>query len=271
MPRQAGSTVTPNENVNVAQENKDIFSLKSAITDNVKMITKGLIPGVPKEVIIKPIQRKDKKKVLMNSKGEGIIMGLLQSSIVSPTDFDVYNLLPFETQYLLYRLRVLTYGDEYKYIENCPHCGHGNELELPLNEMPIKEVPDDFKIQFDIKLPRIGHVLTCRLLNEREYLNASKTADEIRENFNSENDAADVIWQARIVAINGDNSLTPIQKSQYLDELIDLDFEYLTHEYFKAEGNYGLQSEFTYTCENCNKLVESNMPSVYTFFRPQFK
>ena len=40
--------------------------------------------------------------------------------------------------------------------------------------------------------------------------------------------------------------------------------------YVQKEGNYGLQTKLKFNCDNCGKFVESNMPSIYTFFRPKF-
>lgn len=266
MPRTA--TNKPDNLNNSLKENSNaIFNQQSALTETVFLPSKGLIPGVPKKVVIKAIQRKDKKKILM-SETDNILLSLLQASIVSPENFNVYNLLPFESTYLLYRLRVLTYGANHIFKEKCPYCNALNDVEMDLNSIPVEELPDDFKITFDIQLPVSGDILTCKLLTEGETISLNKQAKELKSNTNNSTIEMDILWESRIIAINGNDKLAPIEKTQYLDEMNDYDSEYFMEYYFDCEGDYGLQSKLNYICDKCGEKVESNMPNIYTFFRP---
>ena len=268
MPRQAA---TKPENINEFKENaNNVFKQTTALTETVKMPSRGMIPNVPTEVVIKAIQRKDKKKLLM-SETDDILMSLLQYSIVSPQDFNVYNLLPFESNYLLYRLRILTYGPSHTFREKCPYCGEINNVDMDLNSIPILELPDGFNMIFDIQLPISGDVLKCKLLTEGEKNTISKKATELKEATGNKSAEIDMIWESRIVAINGSANLAPIEISQYLDEMNDYDSEYFMEYYLKYEGNYGLQTKLSFKCDKCGKFVESQMPSIYTFFRPTIK
>lgn len=268
MPRTATSN-PENINATLKENANNVFNQQSALTEVVKMPSKGLIPNVPKEVTIRAIQRKDKKKILM-SETDDILLSLLQSCIVAPTDFNVYNLLPFESEYLLYRLRILTYGPSNTFKHRCQFCGETNDVEMDLNAIPILELPDKFKTSFDIQLPVSGTILTCKLLTEGEKSTVNKQAKELKNATGNENIDMDMIWEARIVAINGNSKLAPIEKTQFLDEMNDYDSEYFMEYYLKYEGNYGLQSKLKYSCDKCGRVNESEMPSIYTFFRPTF-
>ena len=268
MPRTAANKP---ENVNnTLKENAtNVFNQQSALTEVVKMPSRGMVPGVPKEVTIRAIQRKDKKKLLMSETND-VLLSLLQYSIVSPTDFNVYNLLPFESEYLLYRLRILTYGPNHTFKQQCRFCGELNDVEMDLNAIPVLELPDGFKTTFDIPLPVSGNILTCKLLTEGEKATINKQSRELQNATGDENVGLDMIWEARIVAINGEKKLAPIEKTQFMDEMNDYDSEYFMEYYSNYEGNYGLQTKLKYACDKCGKVNESAMPSIYTFFRPTF-
>lgn len=267
MPRT--STKTPEANETLKSNAKSTFQQTSPLVEKINMISKGLLPGIPKEVTIRAIQRKDKKKLLMSNVDDPLL-ALLQECVVTPNNFNVYNLLGFEAEYLLYRLRVLTYGAEYTFKENCPYCGGTNDVNVDLSNIPILDVPDDFSIIFDIPLPVSGDVLTCKLLTEGEKINISKSAKQFKEEAGNQSAEIDMIWESRIVAINGNSKIAPIEISQYLDSMNDYDSEYFMEYYANKEGNYGLQTKLKFNCDNCGKYVESNMPSIYTFFRPKF-
>lgn len=268
MPRQA-SVKPENQNVEMKETANHVFNQSSALTETILMPSRGMIPGVPKEITIRAIQRKDKKKLLM-SETSNVLLSLLQYAVVSPADFNVFDLLPFESEYLLYRLRILTYGPMNTFKHRCPICGAINEVEMNLNDIPIIELPDGFKRTFDIPLPVSGNVLTCRLLSEGEKLALDKQSKDLEAAMGKENADLDLIWEARIIAINGESKLAPIEKMQFLDEMNDYDSEYFMEYYNKYEGNYGLQTKLKYICDDCGKAVDSEMPSIYTFFRPTF-
>lgn len=270
MPRQAtNKQITDNESLKT--QSLDVFSQNTALTETVKMPSKGKIQGIPEEIVIKAIQRKDKKKVLM-SETDNILLSLLQSSIISPKDFNVFNLLPFESKYLLYRLRVLTYGPDHTFKEKCPYCGHLNNVDINLNDIPIVEVPDNFNVVFDMPpLPVSGLQLKCKLLTEGELLKLNKQAEELKKGTGNNNIDVDLVWDARVIAVNGNSKLAPIEIEQILDNLTDYDSEYFMEYYNKYAGHYGLQTQLKYVCDDCKSAVESEMPSIYTFFRPTFK
>ena len=268
MPRQAANNLA-NTSTTLKENATNVFNQSTALTEVVKMPSRGMIPGVPKEVTIKAIQRKDKKKLLM-SETDDVLLSLLQYSIVAPADFNVYDLLPFESKYLLYRLRILTYGPNHTFKQQCQFCGEVNDVDMDLNSIPILELPDNFKVTFDIALPVSGTILTCKLLTEGEKIAINKQAKELKNATGNENVDVDMIWESRVIAINGETKLAPIEKTQFLDEMNDYDSEYFMEYYLKYEGNYGLQTKLKYSCDKCERLNESEMPSIYTFFRPTF-
>lgn len=246
------------------------FNQSAPLTEKVKLITKGLVPKVPANVTLKAIQRKDKKKVLL-SDADDMLLALLQNAIVHPTSFNVFDLLPFESEYLLYRLKVLTYGNEHTFNEVCPHCGKTNSVTINLNDIPIEPVPDDFKTVFDIPpLPVSGDVITCKMLTEGENIAIQNEIKKMQEATGNDQFDIDILWEYRIVAINGNNKIAPIEITQYLDNLSDYDSEYFMAYYTDKLGNYGLQKNISYTCDNCGKIVSKDLPSIYTFFRPTF-
>ena len=267
MPRTASNP--ENVNVTLKENANNVFSQPSALTEVIKMPSKGLINGVPKEVTIRAVQRKDKKKLLM-SETDNVLLSLLQYSVVSHTDFNVYDLLPFESEYLLYRLRILTYGPKHTFKQHCKFCGEINEVELDLNSIPVLDLPSNFKLTFDIQLPVSGNVLTCKLLTEGEKIAINKQSKELQNATGDEQAGLDMIWESRVIAINGNKKLAPIEKTQFLDEMNDYDSEYFMEYYSHYEGNYGLQNKLKFACDKCNKFNESSMPSIYTFFRPTF-
>lgn len=253
------------------EEAKVLFNQTSALIETVQLPTRGLLPNVPKEITIRAIQRKDKKKILM-SNADNIVIALLQECIVTPKDFNVYELLPFEINYLIYRLRILSYGSTNTFNETCPYCGGKNDVNVNLNDIPIIEVPDNFKTTFNIgPLPISQAIITCKLLSEGEVIEIAKQAKDFADVTGNKYANLDMLWESRIISINGVDKISPLEKTTFLDGLTDLDSEYLMEYYDAYNGNYGLQTKLHYICDHCKGEVNSDMPSIYSFFRPKFE
>lgn len=267
MPRQ---TANKENKENLKANEMDIISTNTPITETVHLPSRGLIPGIPESVIIKPVQRKDKKKILMSEVNNPLLV-LLQSCIISPPNFNVYDLLPFDSEYLLFRLRILTYGAEHTFRLTCSNCGHINDVDADFNDIQIEPVPDDFSLTFKLpKLPINGSSITFRLLTEGDLTNIDKKAEELIEATNNKSARIDMLWESRIAAIN-DQALSPIEISQFLDELTDYDSEYLMEYYSEFSNDYGIQHKLHYKCDQCHQIEEGTLPSVYSFFRPDIK
>ena len=249
----------------------DVFTQNSVLTATVNLPSNGKIKGIPKQVVIKAIQRKDKKKALL-SDDDDILLSLLQACIISPENFNIYNLLPFEVEYLLYRLRILTYGSEHTFKDRCPHCGHTNEVNVDLNALEIVGADSNFEMIFEIPpLPVSGMRITCKLLTEGELKSINKTSQSLKNSIGNNSATIDLIWEKRIVGINGKTDLVPIEITQILDDLNDYDSEYMMEYYSAYSSKYGLQTKLHYICDECNESITSDMPNIYTFFRPKFK
>ena len=70
-------------------------------------------------------------------------------------------------EFLLHKLRTITYGPKYKLECTCPICLNRNTETLDLSEFPVIECPDDFESLLTVELPQTKHVVTMKLQTPR--------------------------------------------------------------------------------------------------------
>lgn len=56
------------------------------------------------------------------------------------------NLLIIDRDFLLAKIRQITFGDIVKVTYTCSSCGNQNDEEVDLSKLPVEYFPDDFQV-----------------------------------------------------------------------------------------------------------------------------
>jgi hypothetical protein len=79
------------------------------------------------------------EKMRLAGTGFEVIPQLIGACTVSPEDVDVSELKLFDIQFLMYKLRIITYGPDYHLHLTCPHCGKEFDVKINLDELVAKK------------------------------------------------------------------------------------------------------------------------------------
>jgi len=226
----------------------------------------------PSEVSLRSLTTFEEKIRLSGQGFYQTMSKLIDTVTESPEDFNSQDLTVFDFYFLMYKMRSVTYGHNYKVTVTCPHCNKTSVLTVDLDEIKVKTLPDDFVEPFKVgPLPRSGDVLECRFLRIKDYLKNEKRAKEILRNTpNYEGDPANLLAVAsRIVTINGEEK-TSIEKEMYVEKMNALDNAYLTQYCDFIEDKVGMDTECHDTCPGCGEDLIFDLPFNREFFRPTF-
>jgi hypothetical protein len=78
------------------------------------------------------------------------------------SNYDASRLLSYDVYYLLYALRNISYGSDYKFDCKCAECGKEFKKEINIEEVDWEEIPNDVKDVNEIKLS-VGYTVKIRL------------------------------------------------------------------------------------------------------------
>lgn len=185
---------------------------------------------------------------------------LLNNCILN--NFDAKNFTAYDTYYLIYALRQITYGSDYKFNIECDSCGKINECEIDMNEVEFSELEGDETSEKTIKLPVSKFTITIRngvIGDESEIKKLSKKNEE----------AGDVIlsYVVRTIALLDDKD-EPVNPSDFIDFFLALpgrDRAAITEAFKNIDG---LQvPKIGYVCPKCGTEHEIEIPFTKEFFR----
>jgi hypothetical protein len=147
------------------------------IGEGMELPSKGLIYDVPVNsyVELRSMTARDEMKRLSPSTSQfKTLADIIEGCMIEKPAVHVYDMALGDYEYLLHRLRIVTYGDEYKVTIRCPYCGKEVETIAHLEHLVLKDFDKEkYDTAKTITLPRSKHTITLkpqspRTLDENE-------------------------------------------------------------------------------------------------------
>lgn len=226
---------------------------------------------MPEEFTLRAMTTLEEKMRLASSDGFKIIPQIIKACCVDATP-DLRRLKIFDLQYLMYKLRVVTYGPDYEISITCPYCGKTNKFTINLDDIPVNEVPSGFVEPFEIgPLPVNGDIVGCRFMTTLDYDNLQRESRRILNKYPDYVGDPEMIlrWNYCILNKNGEE-LTIRDIQPYIEGLHAKDLRFLESKYDKLSSSFGLDLAMVEKCDNCERDIEFTLPMTSEFFRPEY-
>lgn len=225
-----------------------------------KDLDDGLANG---EITIRPMSLAD-EEILGNktySKNGTIFSKLLDSCIFN--DVNVKKLIPYDVFYLLYYLRKITYGEDYKFEITCPECGKKYEKTIDISEVEWEEIEDKAVRGIKtIKLPVSKFTLTIEaptLGNEEEVVKISKKFED------SSDTILNYVVRTRELLDDNGEPVNPDDYADFFEALPGKDRAEITKAFEKIEDL--TVPVVKMSCPKCSAEDEASIPFTKDFFR----
>ena len=225
-----------------------------------KDLDDGLANG---EITIRPMSLAD-EEILGNktySKNGTIFSKLLDSCIVN--DVNVKKLIPYDVFYLLYYLRKITYGEDYKFEITCPECGKKYEKTIDISEVEWEEIEDKtVRGVKTVKLPVSKFTLTIEaptLGNEEEVVKISKKFED------SSDTILNYVVRTRELLDDNGEPVNPDDYADFFEALPGKDRAEITKAFEKIEDL--TVPVVKMSCPKCSAEDEASIPFTKDFFR----
>lgn len=183
---------------------------------------------------------------------------------VITSNFDARKLCSYDSLYLMYALRKLSYGDDYTFKVKCPSetCNKEFETEINISDVPFEELDKELKPVRKIKLPVSKYTVTMKVnrLEDEEELEKMKKMTVNKDTL--ESILGLVIKTIEILDENGD-PLNPKDWKEFYSVLPAMDRVRISKEF----SNDGKSPLITITCPKCGEEFSISMPFQSDFFR----
>lgn len=210
------------------------------------------------------------EKILYTAKDFSFIKKIVKACCVEPKDLDIKTLHPNDLIYLLYAIRLITFGEKYHDERKCPDCGLKQDIVIDISEMEMTQLDTEgLTEKLQVKLPVAKDELQLALLNQGDL-------DEIDRKVNSGlskgtvRNAGDYEYVLKLEKIIDSNLTNPFEnrekKMAYIDKMNARDLAAIQATINKIE--FGFDTTVYRECEGCGKEMEVTGTICPEFFHP---
>ncbi len=247
------------------------------LTTTIELPSQGYFGG-PKKVQIRPMTVREEEILYLSDDNPTYLDDIALSCIVSPKNITLDQLHPNDLLYILYAIRNISFGPEYKQNSICPSCRMNNLITVDITKMPLDLLDQSYvDIMREVDLRDRKDTVTINLPTEGELLRLDESIKEgIKRNKITDMEQAKryefrARRDAHIKAVNGQEFKDKKSKEQYMESLTSRDYNLITGAGSKVRESFGLDRTIDVKCSNCHRQYESEAAIVPEFFRPDYE
>ena len=221
------------------------------------------------KVTIHPIRAAEEKILAGMTGAQGRVldsMNLLLERCLAE-DIKPDDLTTTDWYFLMVRVRIVSYGEEYPFSVRCRNCRETFEHTVNLTELEMRTLPDDFSEPFELELPMSKETVGLRLLRGSD----EKTIFKAHRLGKSKSPLESASYLKRIesmvvtvdgVEFDGKNSIR--DKKQWVENLVGLDSGALQSHVSKMDSGYS--GKIPVECSACAYDFSIMLPWESNFF-----
>jgi len=195
---------------------------------------------------------------------------IIEGCMVEKPKIHVYDMALGDYEYLLHKLRIVTYGTGYKMVLQCPHCLHTFEAETNLEQLRINDFDEEkFESLRTFVLPVSGDTIKIRFQTPRMLDETEAQVKEAKRKFRSAEIEFDLLFLLKSVIeeVNG-QKLDPTKLEVYIDKLPAKDMTKIVNNIDALNACVGIDGTLFVDCPNCGGEVRTSFRFGPEFFRP---
>lgn len=204
-----------------------------------------------------------------------VLAEVIDGCLIEKPGISSYDMCIGDFQFLMHKLRVVTYGPEYKISCKCPNCGNYDEYVVNLEDLSLDELEDFDKDKYlRLELPASKKLVELNYNTPRILDNIEKEVDRVAKQYKKQNkEMSDVDWHLlyqlvyAIKTVDG-QKLSVTQKETFCNNLVGRDYNAIINALDKLDQKVGLGLMFEVKCNQCGLNMSVPFRLTSEFFRP---
>ena len=244
-----------------------------SIAEEYTLPSKGLVYTTKINPVIKirsMTTEEEMKRLSKSDRQYKTMCEIIDDCLLENPGISAYDMCIADYQFLLHRLRVVTYGSEYNTTSRCPYCECIEYGTLDLDMLEVKECDlDEIQSLFEFTLPKTGKRIRIALQTPRMIDDISAHVAEDRKK--SKGKAADNTFiytlQSLISSVDGEH-LDPVKLEDFVRKLPMMDTNYIIKHAEKLVESFGVVPTVSTTCSVCGLDYTNTFRFSREFFGP---
>ena len=194
---------------------------------------------------------------------------VIDDCLIDKPGISAYDMCIGDYQFLLHKLRIVTYGSEYKMDSICPYCGTSNVIPIDLGELVVSEFTDDLLNYLKFTLPKTGKVIELNIQTPRMFDSIAERKQQLlqKSNDSSYDPSLLITLESLIKSVDG-KYLDPGKLSTFVRTLPMADTNMILKSAEKINMGVGLNTKVENMCKKCSLKYNTSFRITSEFFGP---
>ena len=195
---------------------------------------------------------------------------IIDTCLVDSIGISAYDLCVADYQYMLHKLRTVTYGPNYKLESRCPYCSSLNRDVINLEDLKVDIFDEEeFKKCTEFVLPSTGKRIKLRVQTPRMVDDvAFRVKEERRKNPGFVGDPSFLFTLESLIDTIDGVKPEQFRLAPFIQKLPMMDTNYILKSAQKLNNSFGLDSKLIHVCNVCGLEYTSNFRTTSEFFGP---
>ena len=228
------------------------------------------IPVNPQVELRSMTARDEMKRLNPSSSQFKTLADIIEGCMIEKPKVHVYDMALADYEYLLHKVRVVTYGTGYKIGLACPYCGEIINTEINLDQLQLKDFSmDTFEELRNFTLPDAGKLITLNFSTPRRLDEIDVKVKDLRRRFPK----ADIDFNTQVLletmvnSVDGEK-LSHTAMETFINSLTARDLLKILNNLDKLNQSFGLDNKIFVDCPKCGEEISSFFRFGTEFFRP---
>ena len=214
--------------------------------------------------------RDEMKRLSPSSTPLKTLADIIEGCCIEAPKVHVYDMSLGDYEFLLHKLRIVTYGEDYKVSLRCPECGELVETIAKLGQLDVKEYDEEeVRALQTFSLPKSGHIVTLSFLSPRMVEEMEVKVKDMKRRYKTATIDFETLVRllVNIDLIDGEKK-TETELENIVTNLPALDLQKILNNIDKLNQKIGLDNILYLTCPKCGEEVTTFFRFGPEFFRP---
>ena len=198
------------------------------------------------------------------------ICAIIDDCLVDNPGISSYDMCLSDYQFLLHKLRVVTYGADYKMQFTCPYCKSTEDAVINLDSLKVVEADNiDFSSLQEFILPQTKKKIVLKMQTPRIIDDITVKTNELKKKSNkSQGDPAFLFTLINLIDTVDGKKLDAIEREKFAVNLPMRDTNYIMKKAQKLVESFGIDTSITRTCPVCGLDYTGFFRITKEFFGP---
>lgn len=195
---------------------------------------------------------------------------IIDECLVENPGISSYDMCLADYQFLLQKLRVVTYGKNYNLQFTCPYCGTKEETTLDLDELEVTLLDSENLGDLqEFLLPKTNKRIKLKMQTPRMIDQISIQSKELdKKSKGTQGDTAFLFTLEYMIDTVDGEYLDQLNKERFVRNLPMMDTNFITNKAQQLLDSFGIQTSIKRECSVCGLDYTGSFRYTREFFRP---